>query len=78
MSMTYYLDTRRDVLIRVAPDHRRSVLEKSAGTWRPFDPQRDDSYARALIFGEGCWEDLDLLEEAEALEILRQWQNTAE
>ena len=78
MSMTYYLDSRRNVLIRIAPDHRQSVMEKSTGIWRPFDPQRDDSYARALILGEGCWEDLDLIAEAEALEILRQWQKATE
>ena len=69
----YHYDEGSGVLIRYRTDHKLFVLEKRTLSWRPFDYEKDDSYGRAIFLGQGCWEDLEIIDEKEALKIIEEW-----
>jgi len=65
-------DAERQVLIKCSSEDLPKIIDKNNLVWRNFGPQ-DDSYARAIFLGQGCWERLDTITEAEAQRILAQW-----
>ena len=53
---------------------RIEIIHKYEKRWKPImESREDDNYARAVIFGEGCWERLDFITEEEAEAILKEW-----
>ena len=67
----------KDVLIRTVDtetDYSIEILHKGQTEWEPLMPgSEDDSYARAILLGQGCWEDLKRITEEEANAILAEW-----
>lgn len=52
------------------------ILHKGDKYWsalRPRPDYKDEEYYRAVWLGQGCWAELCSIDEAEALEILREW-----
>lgn len=68
----FEFDFERQVLIKCSPNDFPKIIERSNLIWRDLGPD-DDSYARAIFFGQGCWERLDTVDEGEALRILEDW-----
>ena len=65
----------KDVLIRDIGECPE-ILHKGDECWSQLTPRpdyKDESYCRAIYLGQGCWERLRSIDEAEALEILREW-----
>ena len=76
--MTYEYDScRKNVLIRIQGDDCfPEILHKGDEQWSlllAYYNNPDDLYVRAVLFGEGCWEDLDFISEEKAEEILKSW-----
>ena len=76
--MSYEYDSEfNNVLIR----KRRNglfpeILHKGDAKWSVLVPQpdyMDESYARAVYIGQGCWENLKTITDEEAEDILRSW-----
>lgn len=67
---TYEYDAECEVLIRCDPHAK--IISKDEPVWRNLGP-KDDSYARAIYLGQGCWNKLDTISEEKALDILSQW-----
>lgn len=60
----------KDKVVRIKKgDECRSSLQ-------PRPDYKDELYCRAIYLGQGCWERLRSIDEAEALEILREWGYT--
>lgn len=68
----YEYDSERNVLIKCSSEDLPKIIDKNNLVWRNLGPQ-DDSYARAIFLGQGCWERLDTITETEAQRILTQW-----
>ena len=68
----YEFDAERQVLIKCSSEDSPKIIEKSNLIWRDFDAQ-DETYARAIFLGQGCWERLDSITENEAQIILTRW-----
>lgn len=68
----FEFDAVLQVMIRCPFEGSPKIMEKSALVWRDLGPD-DESYARAIWLGQGCWERLDTLTEEEARRILAQW-----
>lgn len=64
-----------DVLIRIENDSRPEILHKGDRHWEYLDG-KDDMYFRAIFLGQGCWEDLIKVSEAEAEKFLKRWGYT--
>lgn len=73
----YQYDVRtKNVIIRRLDDGLPEILHKGDKEWRLiYAGGEDDLYARAVKFGEGCWEDLKIITEDEALRIIESWNN---
>ncbi|WP_029232226.1 hypothetical protein [Butyrivibrio sp. VCB2006] len=76
--MRYEYDFRyKDVLIRkrgngLTPE----ILHKGDTKWSELIPRpdyKDESYARAVYLGQGCWENLETISDEEAEDILKSW-----
>lgn len=65
-------DEERQVLIKLSRKAAPKIIEKNNLAWRNLGPQ-DESYARAIYLGQGCWERLVTIREDEARLILEQW-----
>lgn len=65
-------DAEGQVLIMLSRKAAPKIIEKNNLVWRNFGPQ-DESYARAIYLGQGCWERLVAIDENEARCILKQW-----
>lgn len=68
----YEFDAERQVLIKCSSEDSPKIIEKNNLVWRDFGP-KDESYARAIFLGQGCWERLDTINEEKAQSILAQW-----
>ena len=71
-NFSFEYDEERQVLIKLSRKEAPKIIEKNNLVWRNFGPQ-DESYARAIFLGQGCWERLVTIEEDEARTILKQW-----
>ena len=65
-------DAEREVLIKCTSDDCPKIIRKSNLVWQYLGPN-DESYARAIYLGQGCWERLDTISEDEASHILTEW-----
>ena len=72
IKVRYEYDAERNILIKCSSGKLPKILRKSDLIWRDLGPQ-DESYARAIFLGQGCWERLDTISEEEAYRILTQW-----
>ena len=68
----YEFDAEMQVLIKYSSKDSPKIIEKNNLLWRDFGVQ-DESYARAIFLGQGCWERLDSITEDEAQAILTRW-----
>ncbi len=76
--MYWYDYFDKDVLIRYIGEGPE-ILHKGDECWSHLTPRpdyKDELYCRAIYLGQGCWECLRSIDEAEALEILREWGYT--
>lgn len=81
MATIYQFDFRnKDVLIRrLDDDSVPEILHKGYKQWEVLAPRsdyKDEEYCRAVHLGQGCWKDLKLISEEEAVEILKEWGYT--
>lgn len=73
MNTRYITDKNRSIIIRCG-DETRQIITKSNPKWEDIYAGGEyDEYARAIAFGEGCWEDLRFIDENEAVGILINW-----
>ncbi|MBP5385537.1 MAG: hypothetical protein J6Y57_11290 [Lachnospiraceae bacterium] len=67
----------KDVLIRsgeTKTGYSVEILHKGQSEWKPLmSSGEDESYARAIFLGQGCWEDLKSVTEEEADAIMEEW-----
>ena len=56
-NVRFEFDAERQVLIRCSSENSSQIIEKRNLIWRELGPQ-DESYARAIYLGQGCWESL--------------------
>ena len=68
----YELDRQQEVLIRYSTGEQPKIISKRNFIWRDFGPE-DEMYARAIFLGEGCWENLETVSEAQANSVLSKW-----
>lgn len=73
----YEYDAEREVLIKCSSEKPPEIIRRCELVWRSLD-DRDEQYARAIFFGQGCWERLDTITEEKALCILKQWELSSE
>jgi len=71
-TIRFEFDAERQVLIKCPSEGLPKIIEKNSLIWRDLG-SRDASYARAIFLGQGCWERLVTVEEAEAQRILTEW-----
>lgn len=71
-NVRFEFDSERQVLIKCSSEDCPKIIEKDNLVWRDFGPQ-DESYARAIFLGQGCWERLDTISEENAHRVLMQW-----
>ncbi len=76
--MPYSFDrVSKSVLIReLSEEGWPEILHKGDKCWSPLRPRpdfKDEDYCRAVYLGQGCWEDLQSIDETEALKILHEW-----
>ena len=67
--INFEYDAIRQVLIKTPAEGLPQIIEKENLVWRDLD-QQDESYAKAIYLGQGCWERLDTITEEEARQIL--------
>ena len=65
-------DAERQVLIKCSSEELPKIIDKNNLIWRELGPQ-DESYAKAIYLGQGCWERLDTITEEKAQRILTEW-----
>ena len=68
----YEYDAERQVMIKIPSVGRPKIMRQCWLGWRDLGPM-DESYARAICLGQGCWERLDTITEEEAQQILASW-----
>ena len=68
----YEYDAAGQVLIKCSSGELPKIITKDNPVWRNFGPE-DDSYARAIFLGQGCWERLETISEEDAQRILKEW-----
>ena len=68
----YQYDAERAVMIRLETGAAPRIISKSDPHWRALGAD-DEEYARAIYFGEGCWERLETVDEEAAARILSEW-----
>jgi len=73
--MRFEFDELCGVLIKIPSDGSPEIMRKSDPVWKCFS-EGDDSYARAIYFGQGCWERLDTVSEVRARSIVLSWGGT--
>lgn len=76
-NFSYEYDAERQVLIKLSRMESPKIIEKNNLVWRNLGPQ-DETYARAIYLGQGCWDRLDTIGEDEARCILKQWRDSSE
>ena len=74
-SCKYEYDETYEILVRCSFPPK--LIRKDHLVWEDLEPKYD-SYARAIFMGQGCWERLDTITEAQALKILDEWGYTAD
>jgi hypothetical protein len=78
MSTRYQYDySTKNVLIRRLDDKSfTEILHKGDSQWTilaPREDYKDEDYCRAVFLGQGCWEDLKVVSEDKAHQIIKDW-----
>ena len=69
---SYEYDPYDEVLIRIPPDASPNLISRNNLVWRTFGREHEE-YARAIYFGQGCWECLRTLTIEQANALLAEW-----
>lgn len=71
-SAKYEYDSKTNTMIRLCPERMPLIIRKRDLRWKTLGGL-DDLYLRAIYAGQGCWENLNAINEEQTNRILNEW-----